>query len=148
MEFEKIQIAESKLWILISPSLCFNPLFGQVDASNFIDVCRTCKINFCSTESTEFEIPQFNNEELKAPKQKRTARPKSKKNKNKKVIYKETGGYLPMPEDPNKKTLLLDLDETLVHTDFTPNFKFDRTLKVNLDGNSPVLKPQVAVSSI
>ena len=55
------------------------------------------------------------------------------------MIYKETGGYLPLAAEPEKKTLVLDMDETLIHTDFHPSFKFERTLTVVLEGeNTPV----------
>jgi RNA polymerase II subunit A small phosphatase-like protein len=45
----------------------------------------------------------------------------------------ETGWYLPLNTEPGRKTLVLDMDETLVHTDFKPTFKYERTLKVVLD---------------
>ena len=38
-----------------------------------------------------------------------------------------------MKKDSQKKTLILDMDETLVHTDFTPSFNYERTIEVILD---------------
>jgi TFIIF-interacting CTD phosphatase-like protein len=59
--------------------------------------------------------------------------PFNKIKSKRKTIYKETGGYLPLNTQPGRKTLVLDMDETLVHTDFKPVFKYERTLQVVLD---------------
>lgn len=50
------------------------------------------------------------------------------------------GAYLPYESSNGKKTLILDLDETLVHSAFKPfYFKADMTLNVKYDGdNHPV----------
>lgn len=69
--------------------------------------------------------------------------PSPNKRKCKKVIkqmvYKDTGGFLPLNKTQLAKTLILDMDETLVHTDFAPSFKYERTLEVRLDGDLTIL---------
>ena len=51
-------------------------------------------------------------------------------------IYQEDTLLLPQksPEFTDKKTLILDLDETLVHSSFTPFAKNDIVLNVDFDG--------------
>ena len=50
------------------------------------------------------------------------------------MINKETGGYLPFNSNPGKKTLVLDMDETLIYADFDPTFKYERKIEVVMDG--------------
>ena len=44
-------------------------------------------------------------------------------------------GYLEPSVESYKKTLILDLDETLIHTFFEPRSDADIVLKINIEGN-------------
>lgn len=76
---------------------------------------------------------------MKAEKSRRGDELQSLKRKENKIIkqliYKETGGFLPLQKDSLKKTLILDMDETLIHTDFSPSFNYENILEVVLDGD-------------
>ena len=54
----------------------------------------------------------------------------------KKIFLSKEKNLLPpkSSEFTNKKTLILDLDETLVHSSFEPFQKYDIVLNVNFDG--------------
>ena len=51
---------------------------------------------------------------------------------NAKTKFFTKKSQLPPPSNPNKKTLVLDLDETLVHSNFIKNTKTDFTISVNI----------------
>lgn len=74
--------------------------------------------------------------EKSKPRQKKTKKRRKIKVKKRAVslLNKETGSYLPFPLSPNKKTLVLDMDETLIHTDEIKSFEYDQIVVQKEDG--------------